>query len=55
MRSTTTTIQDEWTYRYQERLGILCGDREPTEQERAIATAEADQAVKMIEVTKNEH
>lgn len=34
--------QQEWNYRYTERLGILCGVADPTENQRVIARMEAD-------------
>jgi len=45
-------LKAEGNYRYQERLGILCGDSKPTEQERAIALEEANRA--MEELRQNE-
>lgn len=33
---------DEARYRYQERLGMLCGSSEPTKEQEAIARMEAD-------------
>ena len=33
---------DEARYRYEERLGMLCGTKEPTNEQKAIATMEAD-------------
>lgn len=35
----------EWGYRYQERLGILCDYREPTPEQVALASKEADEAI----------
>lgn len=35
--------REEWLYRYNERLGILCGDGEPTEEQKQIAAQEADE------------
>lgn len=32
----------EWNYRYQERLGILCGAGEPTQEQDRIAREEAN-------------
>ena len=40
---TTEEIQAEWQYRYQERLGIMCEDREPTPEQKAIAFKEANE------------
>ncbi len=33
---------DEARYRYEERLGMLCGTKEPAKEQLAIATMEAD-------------
>jgi hypothetical protein len=40
---TESEIQAEWQYRYQERLGIMCEDREPTPEQKAIAYREANE------------
>jgi hypothetical protein len=40
---TTEEIQAEWHYRYQERLGIMCEDQEPTLEQKAIAYREANE------------
>ena len=42
---TLTELTAEFDYRYQERLGILCEDREPTDEQKAIAHAEAYAAI----------
>ncbi len=34
-------MTEEQTYRYEERLGILCGDAKPTPEQVAIARNEA--------------
>ena len=34
-------LSQEATYRYQERLGILCGASEPTEEQHSLALMEA--------------
>lgn len=39
---------EEWLHIYQTRLGILCEDREPTEEQRAIAKQDADEAVRKM-------
>ena len=39
---TLTELYAEYSYRRDERLGILCEDREPTPEQLAIATSEAD-------------
>lgn len=35
-------LREEWKYRYEERLGILCGSAEPTPEQILIAKEEAD-------------
>lgn len=39
---------EEWKYRFTERLGILCGTNEPTDEEKAIAIREADEAMEKL-------
>jgi len=34
---TEADLKHEWEYRYRERLGMLCEDREPTPDERNMA------------------
>lgn len=41
----------EWNYRYTERLGIMAGADDPTEEQKAIARKEADEAVEKIQWT----
>jgi hypothetical protein len=48
---TPEELEIEWKYRYEERLGILCGDAEPTSEQKAIALKEANQAI--IELTSS--
>lgn len=51
------TIKDldaEWTYRMEERLGIMCGMDEPTAEQFCIAMAEADEAVEKLK-QQHEH
>lgn len=43
----------EWHYRYEERLGILCGTAEPTPEQDKIASDEADAAVKALREQEN--
>ena len=38
----TNYWSDEARYRYEERLGMLCGTKEPAKEQLAIATMEAD-------------
>lgn len=42
---TDAEITEEWNYRYAERLGVLCEDREPTDEQKRMARDEADLAV----------
>lgn len=42
---TKTELQEEWQYRFQERLGMMCEDRVPTYEQVQLAGAEADKAV----------
>lgn len=39
-------LQDEWKYRVEERLGILCGTDKPADEQLLLAQREADQWVK---------
>ena len=39
----------EAVYRYQERLGIICGSDEPTEEQHSLAMLEALQYEKEME------
>lgn len=41
-----TQDQQEWNYRYSERLGILCGSDTPTENQKVLARTEADRWLK---------
>ena len=41
-------LHEEWMYRYQERLGILCGTNTPTEEEDRIARQEANEAIEIL-------
>ena len=38
-------LKREWEYRYQERLALLCEDRDPTPAERNMARRCANQAI----------
>lgn len=42
----------EWTYRIQERLGICCGDRKPTEAELAQVKREVAEDMDKLERTE---
>ena len=39
---TEAEIQEEYLYRYRERIGILCGPEAPTPEQQCMALAEAD-------------
>jgi len=41
MTPTPSGLSEEATYRYYERLGILCGAAEPTPEQHRIALLEA--------------
>ena len=43
-----TDLNAEYTYRYEERLAIMCGAGEPTVEQRAIADRDAKAAVEEI-------
>lgn len=45
---TPTALTLEWSYLYVERLGILCGKDEPTEEQRRIAAKEADEQIERM-------
>ena len=51
---TTTELQSEREYRYQERIGIMCGDSEPTEEQKSIAKKEADEAITILGIMEDE-
>lgn len=42
---TLTELMAEWQYRYDERLGILCGSGEPTVAEEQMAEKDAHNAI----------
>lgn len=41
MKPIPDNLSPEAIYRYQERLGLLCGSDEPTEEQHSIALLEA--------------
>ncbi len=41
MKPIPDNLSPEAVYRYQERLGILCGSEEPTEEQHSLALLEA--------------
>jgi hypothetical protein len=45
---TEEQLQAEWKYRYEERLGILCGAETPDEDAVRIAKTEADEAIQSL-------
>lgn len=44
----TTDETREWKYRYDERLGILCGANKPTAEQIRMAREEADRAIEEL-------
>ncbi len=48
---TDQELKVEWTFRYTERLGLLCGDNDPTPAEKLSAMAEANQAILALSAT----
>ena len=49
---TESELQAEWDYRYNERLGIMCGSDQPTKEQDAIARQEADGAIEKLRLEK---
>jgi hypothetical protein len=45
---TQEELHQEWSYRYHERLAMLCGTAEPTPEQDSIARAEANAAVEKL-------
>ena len=43
----TTEEREEYRYRIEERLGILCGKNDPTDEQMAIAIAESEEWLKI--------
>ncbi len=41
-------LHQEWCYRYHERLGMLCGDKTPTDAQDTIARKEANEIVERL-------
>jgi len=50
---TPDEIETEFAYRLQERLGVLCGDQNPTKEQFEIALKEAVEAVTKLENDTN--
>lgn len=48
---TQEQLESEFSYRLEERLAIMCGMDEPTAQQIAIATAEADAACEQLKAS----
>lgn len=42
--------KEEWRYRYEERLGMLCAADAPTEDQKAIAEQEANQWLDSVKI-----
>jgi hypothetical protein len=45
---TPAAFQDEWKHVYQTRIGILCGDKEPTHEQHMMAMREANEHVERL-------
>lgn len=45
-------LQCEFNHIYETRIGILCGDKEPTADQMAIAISEADKACEKLKQQK---
>ena len=41
-------LGEEWLYCYEERLGIMCGSKEPTTEQKTIARKIADEQTREI-------
>lgn len=50
---TPAELEKEWNYRYQERLGNLCGAGEPTTEQKALAFEEAQEAVEALKESES--
>ncbi len=46
-------LKTEHEYRVSERLGIMCGTAEPTEEQKAIAKKEADEAITILGILED--
>lgn len=44
----TDFLREEYRYRYLERIGMMCEDREPTPEQREYARQEALKAVEQF-------
>ena len=42
---TEAETRKEWAYRYQERLGMICGSDKPTPEMEDLARREANEAI----------
>ena len=45
---TAEQLDAEWAYRLHERIGIMCGDAEATDEQFSIAVQEADAAIEAL-------
>ena len=45
---TDEDLKIEWNYRYEERLAIMAGAREPTGDRAIVAMQEADEAIEKL-------
>jgi len=51
---TIEELKAEWHYRYNERLAMLCGANQPTEDQHKLAEAEADAAINILKSVNNQ-
>lgn len=51
---TAEELQEEWDYRYHERIGIMCGTAEPTPEQEQLARQEADATIQQLRAQPDE-
>ena len=54
MKLTPAELKAELIYRYQERLGIICGDKKPTNEQITQANIESSEEIIKIKKAQNE-
>lgn len=48
MKMSQSELIEEFKYRYEERIAILCGTGEPTREQMDIAAKESDETIEKI-------
>jgi hypothetical protein len=48
----TPEEEAEWLYRYTERIGMLCEDKTPIQEQITMATREADAVISELRLAK---